>query len=99
MLIKYKEPKEIMTDVLFQQFRNNQYFKFSDFANKVKSIPSKEKIDSDMMKDFIYEMLDQNKIEQNYVSENENPFLQTTQLFSSSEKSIHYKIIVAANEN
>src|SRR5687768_126917 len=99
MIVKYKKPIEIMNDMLFQHFRNNVYFKFSDFSQKVKSVQSKEKIDHDMMKDFIYEMIDKKMIEQVYVDENQNPFLQASEKKTSREKSIHFKLIVTKNEN
>ncbi len=100
MKVKYKKPVEIMNDMLFKHFKNNVYFKFSDFAQKVKEVQSKETIEHDMMKDFIYEMIDEKIIEQVYVDENENPFLDESSSSSASiEKSVHFKLIVAENEN
>lgn len=101
MIVKYKKPVEIMNDMLFQHFKNNVYFKFSDFAKSVNEVQSKEKIEHDMMKDFIYEMIDKKIIEQVYVDEKENPFLDESSSSSSAsvEKSVHFKLIVAENEN
>lgn len=93
MRILYKEPKPLMNDLLFENFKHNQYFKFADFANKVKAAQTKYPIDYDMMKDFIYEMIDQKMIEQVYVNENENPFLPENRKVNATNKSIHFKII------
>jgi len=95
MKIKYKEPKEIMNDLLFQSFENNQYFKFSDFAQKVNSTQSHYPIDYDMMKDFIYEMIDDKKIMQEFVFDNQNNFLPVDTRANAKDKSVHFKIITA----
>ncbi len=100
MSIKYQTAKEIMNTILLQHFKNNEYFKFSDLAKKVNEFQSKEKIEHDMIKDFIYEMIDNKIVEQIYVDENQNPFLdESSSSTSTIEKSIHFKRIVAENEN
>jgi hypothetical protein len=90
-----RTPKEIMNDILVQNFKNNVYFKFSDFVQNVKSVQSKKKIDYEMMQDFINEMIDIKKVEQIYVEENKNPFLSEKEKTSEVKKSIHFKIVVA----
>ena len=92
MRIVYRQPKEIMNDVLFNQFQNNEYFMFSDFVHKVKGVQSKEPISSDMMKDFIYEMIDQNRIAQEYIGDNVSTGYTNEQKQAAPNKSIRFKL-------
>lgn len=87
--------KSLMSDLLFDNFKHNQYFKFSDFALTLKDAKTKYAIDYDMIKEFIYEMIDKKIIDQVYVSDNENPFLPENKKANASLKSIHFKIIAA----
>jgi len=93
MKILDKEPKHLMNDLLFEKFKHNEYFKFADFAQKVKSSKSKYPIDYDMIKDFIYELIQQKIIEQVYISPTENPFLPIDEGADATNKSIHFKMI------
>jgi hypothetical protein len=93
MKIKYKEPKPLMEDLLNHNFQNNQYFKFEDFVQKVNSSGSNFLIDYDMMKDFIYEMIDENKIVQEYAGEGVNPMTPEEDKVKATNKSIRFKLI------
>lgn len=93
MKIKYKEPKPLMQDLLFQHFQHDQYFKFSDFAQKINSSGSHYPIDYDMMKDFIYEMIDENKIVQEYAGDGVNPMTPEEDKVKATNKSIRFKLI------
>jgi len=95
MIVKYAQPKELMNSLLFREFKNNEYFKFSDFAQKVNLAQSHYPIDYDMMKDFIYEMIDEKKIMQEFVPDNQNNFLPVDKRANAKDKSVHFKIIAA----
>ena len=93
MKVKYKEPKPLMEDLLNKNFQNDQYFRFDDFANKVKSSGSHFPIDYDMMKDFISEMIDENKIVQEYAGDGVNPMTPVEDKVKATNKSIRFKLI------
>jgi hypothetical protein len=94
MKILYKKPEQLMPDILFQQFQSNEYFKFTDFALKINAAQSHYPIDADMMRDFIYKMIDENKIVQEYVGDSVNPMTPEEQKVNASNKSIRFKLIV-----
>lgn len=93
MKVKYKDPKALMEDLLKQNFQNDQYFRFEDFAHKVNKSGSHFQIDYDMMKDFIYEMIDENKIVQEYVGDGVNPMTPEEDKVKVTNKSIRFKLI------
>ncbi len=93
MKIKYKEPKLLMEDLLNHNFQNNQYFKFDDFVQKVNSSSSNLLIDNDMMKNFIYAMIDENKIVQEYAGDGVNPMTPEEEKAKATNKSIRFKLI------
>ena len=89
----YKKPEELMPEILFQEYQNNEYFKFSDFAQKINAAQSHYPIDADMMRDFIYQMIDENKIAQEYVGDGVSPMLTEEQKATAPNKSIRFKLI------
>lgn len=93
----------ILRNILFFHFKNNTVFKFNDFVSKVKETDFKQVYFTyEVIKCFIYEMIDNKIIAQIYVNENENPFVDESNTTSSSNviiKSIHFKLIVAEHEN
>ena len=93
MKIVHKKPEELMPEILFQQFQNNEYFKFSDFAQKVNAAQSHYPIEGDMMRDFIYQMIDENRIVQEYVGDGVSPMLTDEQKANAPNKSIRFKLI------
>lgn len=104
MIERDKEKNDtILKSILFFHFKNNVVFKFSDFVNRVKETDIKQVYFTyDILKIFIYELIDTKMISQIYVDENENPFLDESISDSTSistVKSIHFKLIVPGNEN
>lgn len=93
MKILYKKPEQLMPEILFQQFQNNEYFKFTDFAQKINAAQSHYPIDADMMRDFIYKMIDENKIVQEYVGDGVNTMTPEEQKVNAQNKSIRFKLI------
>lgn len=93
MSIQYKKPAEILTEILFQQFQNNEYFKFSDFVQKVNGAQSHYPIDGEMMKEFIYQMIDSNRVLQEYVGDGVTPMTPKEQKAIAGNKSIRFKLI------
>lgn len=93
MRILYKKPEELLPEILFKEFQNNEYFKFTDFTEKVNAAQSHYPIDYDMMRDFIYQMLDENRIAQEYVGDGVSPMLTDDQKVNAPNKSIRFKLI------
>lgn len=93
MKILYKQPEQLMPEILFQQFQNIEYFKFTDFAQKVIAEQSHSPISYDMMRDFIYKMIDENKIVQEYVGDDVNPMTPEEHKVNATNKSIRFKLI------
>jgi hypothetical protein len=93
MKILYKTPEQLMPEILFQQFQSSEYFKFNDFAQKVIAAQSHYPIDNDMMRDFVYKMIDENKIVQEYVGDGINPMTPDEQKVIAQNKSIRFKLI------
>lgn len=93
MKILYKKPEQLMPEILFQQFQNSEYFKYSDFAEKVNAAQNHTPISADMMRDFIYKMIDENKIVQEYVGDGVNSMTPEEQKVNAINKSIRFKLI------
>lgn len=82
-----------MPEILFQQFQSDQYFKFTDLAQKINAAQSHFLIDYDMMRDFIYKMIDENKIVQEYVGDEVDPMTPEEKKVNAPNKSIRFKLI------
>jgi hypothetical protein len=93
MKIIYKKPEQLMPEILFQQFQNNEYFKFTDFAQQVNAVKSQYPIDADMVRNFIYKMIDENIIVQEYVGDEVNQMTPEEYKVNSKNKSIRFKLI------
>jgi hypothetical protein len=92
-MIIYKKPNELMKEVLLQEFSNNQYFNFSEFQHKVKTVAPKSKIEYETVKDFIFQMLDEKVLKQEFIEDNESPFVPNTNS-TGATKSIYYKLVI-----
>jgi hypothetical protein len=93
MKILYKKLEQLMPEILFQQFQSNEYFKFTDFAQRINAAQSHYLIDYDMMRDFICRMIDENKIVQEYVGDEVDPMTPEEKKVNAPNKSIRFKLI------
>lgn len=82
-----------MKEILLTEFSNNQYFNFAEFQHKVNSVTPKAKIEYETVKDFVFEMLDEKVIKQEFIEDNENPFMPNPNA-TGTTKSIYYKLII-----
>lgn len=80
-----------LNEILIAQFDSNVYFKFTDFSEIANRLHSQGKLEADVIRDFIYKMIDANKIVQEYVGDGVNPMTPKEEKATAPNKSIRFK--------